>query len=1178
MSFLSKSSDSKNGVANNHSSSMPLQARLRMGQTNDHYEQEADRVADQVVNAPPSPSIQQQSNNEEEMLQSKALTSPITPYLQRQAEEEPIQAQSEEEKDPLQPKLEEEPPIQTQTDEIEEETLLTKPEEEEALQAKPANNRLLQDPSIEPELNASKSDGETLAPDVRQEMETKFGSSFSPVKIHTDSRAATLNKKLHARAFTHGNHIYFSENSYAPGSTDGKRLLAHELTHVIQQTGLIQRAAHTAETPVDGTQLPTSIGRVNTNVENPDNGQISFDKVEVPGFKLEAHRGVLYGSHSPLIYHKNYTRGNTNQRDIWKQRVASLPGNKIKNKLIDKIKKAHKTTTVDESATHVFKAKISNRVSPFYIGTLDTIAKQLTTPTWGDNGEYNSFHVDHIVELQLANWKAEGSDWANTLSNMELLDGKINTDSGGFIKNKIDAKVKKFKEATKGRYGSSVSSLKNKYHIKFSQAVNGGGKSSVPSTKFWTKYQIANGDHLGPIQVASINDVNGGKDRVRVFHNQHGGTGYQFHWPGNLRSSERTWFKSPFVITEKHFNTTDDLAEDKNLGHFMVNIKAGDPNWQPFSSDRKFTIKRFEGARYAGYVEKHPVTSALEKLKLKHASPVAIDQLELSPDRGIIANGRVLTDIPIISNANIQFSIANGEFTLFKTFSIGEIAIPPPFTLNDSSLTLFASTRRGLGVEGRADFEIAQVGNGNLRAAASTSGGFELDGQFDFDSQLFDPAQVVVSYRNRVFGVSGNIGIPAGKVRGIRSATATVAYSEGNFTAEGNAELDIPGVESGTMAISHNEEGLSIGGTFNLSADIPGIRSGSISATVRKAAGEETYQLTASGTAIPDIPGISSQLSVEYDNGAITIAGSVAYSHGLLSGEINIGATNRALDSTGQPTGDPTDNFTVYGGGSLTILITPWLQGTVGVQFLPNGEIQVSGHIGLPGSIPVFNRIEIPERELYGIGFDIPIFAIPVGPKSIGLKATIRGGLRAYAGIGPGTLESLELGVEYNPARVDETRVTGQGRFVIPADAGLKLAVSATIGINALIGGVEGGLELAGGLGLEAAAEASVNVDWTPTRGLELNARLEAHVQPKLIFTIDGLIRAWFAWYEKEWRWRLADYEYGSNMRFGIALPIQYREGQPFNIAFDDLEIQRPDINARSFVQGLVRDVRNKKS
>ena len=206
------------------------------------------------------------------------------------------------------------------------------------------------------------------------------------------------------------------------------------------------------------------------------------------------------------------------------------------------------------------------------------------------------------------------------------------------------------------------------------------------------------------------------------------------------------------------------------------------------------------------------------------------------------------------------------------------------------------------------------------------------------------------------------------------------------------------------------------------------------------------------------------------------------------------------------------------------------------------------------------------------------IFAIPVGPRSIGLKATIRGGLRAYAGIGPATLEGLSLGVTYNPARPQEATVTGTGRFVIPADAGLKLAVRATIGLDALIGGVEGGLEVQGGLGLEAEASAGVTVEWSPAGGLTLEADLSAHVQPKLMFGIDGVITAWVAWYEKEWRWSLVNFEYGPDLRFGVTLPIEYTEGEPFSVSYDDIQWTTPSIDTESLLRGLITNIRNRRN
>ena len=78
--------------------------------------------------------------------------------------------------------------------------------------------------------------GEPLAKQPREFMESRFGRDFGDVRIHTDGRAATAAEALNANAFTTGRDIYFGQGKYQPESKDGQRLLAHELTHTIQQT------------------------------------------------------------------------------------------------------------------------------------------------------------------------------------------------------------------------------------------------------------------------------------------------------------------------------------------------------------------------------------------------------------------------------------------------------------------------------------------------------------------------------------------------------------------------------------------------------------------------------------------------------------------------------------------------------------------------------------------------------------------------------------------------------------------------------------------------------------------------------------------------------------------------------------------------------------------------------
>jgi len=96
--------------------------------------------------------------------------------------------------------------------------------------------------SFESSLASTKGSGSPLPSDVRQSMEGRFGADFGGVRIHTGSGAEGLSAGIGAQAFTHGNDIYFNSGKYEPGSASGGHLLAHELTHTIQQGASAPRA------------------------------------------------------------------------------------------------------------------------------------------------------------------------------------------------------------------------------------------------------------------------------------------------------------------------------------------------------------------------------------------------------------------------------------------------------------------------------------------------------------------------------------------------------------------------------------------------------------------------------------------------------------------------------------------------------------------------------------------------------------------------------------------------------------------------------------------------------------------------------------------------------------------------------------------------------------------------
>lgn len=166
-----------------------LQAKLTVSSPDDPLEKEADRVADEVMRMP-------------EPARSGGVSQ--AGVLQREVDE---------------------------------------PEQdEEELQTKPTSNARAPgfhapDPGFRSSLAASGAHGLVLPTTTRSALEPRFGRDFSDVRVHHDAQSAELNRRVNARAFTHGKHIYFGAGQYDPGSSTGKRLLAHELTHTIQQRG-----------------------------------------------------------------------------------------------------------------------------------------------------------------------------------------------------------------------------------------------------------------------------------------------------------------------------------------------------------------------------------------------------------------------------------------------------------------------------------------------------------------------------------------------------------------------------------------------------------------------------------------------------------------------------------------------------------------------------------------------------------------------------------------------------------------------------------------------------------------------------------------------------------------------------------------------------------------------------
>jgi hypothetical protein len=199
-----------------------VQTKMTVNKPGDKFEQEADKMADKVMRMPAPPAAAKEEK------------------LQR-APDEKLQRVPEE-------KLQKADENRLQKAE---DTRLQKAPADEKLQRRDADgggSSSAASGDVQSAIRSKTTGGEPLASDVRGQMEPRFNADFDTVRIHKDSESAALSNQLSARAFTYQNHIFFSRGQYQPGSSEGQHLLAHELTHTIQQGHSIQRAPQISTT------------------------------------------------------------------------------------------------------------------------------------------------------------------------------------------------------------------------------------------------------------------------------------------------------------------------------------------------------------------------------------------------------------------------------------------------------------------------------------------------------------------------------------------------------------------------------------------------------------------------------------------------------------------------------------------------------------------------------------------------------------------------------------------------------------------------------------------------------------------------------------------------------------------------------------------------------------------
>lgn len=260
--------------------SQAVQAKLSVAPPDDAYEREADRVADEVVGKPGQAGAAQtgESPGAVHRLSEGVHRAPAKEKDDKKKEGGKGQAQKEPPKSEKggggkdkggggkekkeEPKKKEEDKVKRKAAILDDEE--KKEKEDEAIERLPKNEAVPEvSAELERELDRLGTGGQPLSDELRGLLEPRFGRDLSDVRIHIDSDAAGAARELEAQAFTRGQHVFFGAGCFEPHTAEGRWLMAHELTHTLQQKesaseqkGSISRSALLSPRREDDDEFP----------------------------------------------------------------------------------------------------------------------------------------------------------------------------------------------------------------------------------------------------------------------------------------------------------------------------------------------------------------------------------------------------------------------------------------------------------------------------------------------------------------------------------------------------------------------------------------------------------------------------------------------------------------------------------------------------------------------------------------------------------------------------------------------------------------------------------------------------------------------------------------------------------------------------------------------------------
>jgi hypothetical protein len=1067
--------------------------------------------------------------------------------------------------------------------------------------------------------------GEALPAQKSERMRGYFHRNFDSVRLVDNAESHVISDAIGASAFTVGPFIFFGAGQFSRSDPRADRVLAHELTHVIQQARgrpdeyVIQRNDPPG-TPEEETNVWEGT-RANRGYKLDFSGTESV--FSMPVLHLPKINGKIKGVSrqagidserisAPFEYTTRNEDRDTAQRDTWKAHIQE--NNTRISAAIDRLTPSPASAN-DSDPLFYLKINYSDQILS---GRKSALLQrdEFLIPTWNDGRRASFFDVDHYREHQLG-----GED---VIGNMWLLKDSVNRSAGSEIRNTVLAAINElFRRARADNFFQGGNASRDV--LNFSRTPRGqrlrfervtASDTSFSNADLWTAAQIKAAKHIRDgdtrlVRSLTLADLRhlglvagpNGEPPTTVLWFLGENSGFfrriDLSDPAAPKHSRRPIggsenFIKNFTVETVSLNADvdhDTLEEGAQIGYIRGRVEGGVGTYYDRLTKEKVRGKRIrvgadidlplrysERFGYGAYIDRSGVRAALMAARAAEAaglSPLAIDSAGLQDDWSMGFGATLTVTHPMFAGLQAHLGLTRDGVAL-------DVDIPTDrldfgfFRITEANLSV-ALADEGLLFGGAAAFLIPQIGSGRIVARGDT-----FEGSFDFDFDFVNPATVTVRYENESWSFGADLGITEGVVPGLKSGTIHVGIEEdGGLRFDGDAQIQLPGqTEPVGIEVSYSEEeGVRVAGTVTFDTSrFPAIENATVTVRARYDPETGNWGLGGAGSADFALPGVTGTLTAIYQDGGIIFLGEGNVSIGNATGTFDFTVGNYPITEAGEfdQSADPTQEFHAWGGGSVSITFGDYITGTVGIRYTPEDTIELMGGIALPPSIPLFQVIER-ERELLPIPrVNFPIFGVSIPVVgSIGVFGFIGGRVIGYARIGPASIDDTAATVAYTLGDPDSTVIHGESHLNLPMAAGVKLDIGGGLGLGAAIADLTGEVGIQAALNLSFNAGGDLTVDWTPRSGLALELDLHAEMTPRFAVGVYGRVAVRIALYGEVWseRWDEELASFGAGLAVSVAQPATWDEQNGLQLDFSRATFTYPDFNIREIAADIMDQI-----